>query len=75
MYSKFRKTKIICTVGPATDNDDVMRKLMKNGMNCARFNFSHGDYNEHRKRFEQIEKLRNELGLPIACLLYTSRCV
>lgn len=71
MYSKFRKTKIICTVGPATDNDDVMRKLMQNGMNCARFNFSHGDYNEHRKRFEQIEKLRNELGLPIATMLDT----
>lgn len=71
MYSKFRKTKIICTVGPATDNDDIMRKLMQSGMNCARFNFSHGDYNEHRKRFEQIEKLRSELGLPIATMLDT----
>ena len=64
-----RKTKIICTVGPATDDEAVMRELMVNGMNVARFNFSHGDYATHQKRFEQIVKLRTELDLPIATLL------
>lgn len=66
-----RKTKIICTVGPATDDEAVMRELMVNGMNVARFNFSHGDYKTHQKRFEQILKLRQELDLPIATLLDT----
>lgn len=66
-----RKTKIVCTIGPATDNDDIMRELMISGMNVARFNFSHGDYTTHEKRFRMIEKLRNELDLPIATLLDT----
>jgi len=66
-----RKTKIICTVGPATDDESIMRELMVNGMNVARFNFSHGDYDTHKKRFEQILKLRKELDLPIATLLDT----
>ena len=66
-----RKTKIICTVGPATDDESVIRELMVNGMNVARFNFSHGDYATHQKRFEQVVKLRNELDLPIATLLDT----
>ena len=55
-----RKTKIICTLGPATDNDDVLRALMKNGMDVARFNFSHGDYETHKKRFAPlIEKFKD----------------
>ena len=66
-----RKTKIICTLGPATDNDDVLRALMKNGMDVARFNFSHGDYETHKKRFEQVVRIREELGLPVATLLDT----
>lgn len=66
-----RKTKIVCTIGPSTDNDDVMRQLMKAGMNVARFNFSHGDHETHKKRFEQIIRLREELSLPIATLLDT----
>lgn len=66
-----RKTKIICTVGPATDDESVMRELMVNGMNVARFNFSHADYETHKKRFDQIVKLRNKLGLPVATLLDT----
>lgn len=66
-----RKTKIICTLGPATDNDDVLRELMKNGMDVARFNFSHGDYETHKKRFEQVVRIREELGLPVATLLDT----
>jgi pyruvate kinase len=66
-----RKTKIICTLGPATDDDEVLRKLMLEGMDVARFNFSHGDHAQHRKNKDRIEKLRDELGLPVATLLDT----
>ena len=66
-----RKTKIVCTIGPATDDDSVMRQVMLSGMNVARFNFSHGDHATHEKRFEQISRLREELGLPIATLMDT----
>lgn len=53
-----RKTKIVCTIGPATDDDDIMRRIMQAGMNVARFNFSHGDYETHQKRYEQVVRLR-----------------
>ncbi|MCH5193684.1 MAG: pyruvate kinase [Oscillospiraceae bacterium] len=66
-----RKTKIVCTIGPATDDDNVLRQMMLEGMNVARFNFSHGDYEMHKKRFEQVVRLREELGLPIATMLDT----
>lgn len=66
-----RKTKIICTVGPATDDESVLRQLMLGGMNVARFNFSHGDYALHKERFDKVCKLREELGLPIATMLDT----
>ncbi len=66
-----RKTKIVCTMGPATDNDDILREMMLSGMNVARFNFSHGDYEIHEKRYNQLCRLREELGLPIAALLDT----
>jgi pyruvate kinase len=66
-----RKTKIVCTIGPATDSEDVMRELMISGMNVARFNFSHGDYETHKMRFEMVKKVREELGLPVATLLDT----
>lgn len=66
-----RKTKIICTLGPATEDDKVLRELMKEGMNVARFNFSHGDYEQHKKNLERVKALREELGLPIAALLDT----
>lgn len=66
-----RKTKIVCTVGPATDNDDIMREIMLAGMDVARFNFSHGDFEIHKRRFEQVKRLRGELGLPIATMLDT----
>ena len=66
-----RKTKIICTVGPATDDREVLRKMMKAGMNVARFNFSHGDHETHRARFNEITEVRDELSLPIATLLDT----
>ena len=66
-----RKTKIICTIGPSTDDENVFREMMKAGMNVARFNFSHSTYEEHKKRFELVERLRNELDLPVATLLDT----
>lgn len=66
-----RKTKIVCTIGPATDNEDIMRQLMLEGMDVARFNFSHSDHEIHRARFEMIDKLRKELDLPIATMLDT----
>ena len=71
MVQKLRKTKIVCTVGPATDKDEVMRQMMQAGMNVARFNFSHADYEKDKQRFEQIKRLREELGLPIATMLDT----
>ena len=66
-----RKTKIVCTIGPATDDSNVMRELMLAGMNVARFNMSHGDYETHEKRFRMVENLRKELDLPVATLLDT----
>ena len=66
-----RKTKIVCTIGPATDNDNILREMMKAGMNVARFNFSHGDYKIHEERFKQVCRLREELKLPIATMLDT----
>lgn len=66
-----RKTKIICTLGPATDDPKVLRELMLGGMNTARLNFSHGNYEEHLKRIDAVKQMRNELGLPIALLLDT----
>ncbi len=66
-----RKTKIVCTIGPATDKGEVLKEMMLSGMNVARFNFSHGDYATHKQRFEQIVKLRQELGMPIATMLDT----
>lgn len=66
-----RKTKIVCTLGPATDKDDVLRQLMEAGMDVARFNFSHGDYEEHRHRLEAVKALRVELDRPVAAMLDT----
>ena len=66
-----RKTKIICTLGPSTDDDDILRKLMIEGMNVARFNFSHGDHAQHKRNMERIMKFRTELNLPVATLLDT----
>ena len=66
-----RKTKIICTLGPSTDKGDVLRDLIANGMNVARFNFSHGSYEEHGGRLAKLKALREELGKPVAALLDT----
>ena len=71
MQQTLRKTKIVCTVGPATDKPEVLRQMMQAGMNVARFNFSHADYAKDKKRFDMLVKLREEMGLPIATMLDT----
>ncbi len=66
-----RKTKIICTLGPSANDETIIRELIQAGMNVARFNFSHADHEEHLGRLRIIEKLREELGIPVATLLDT----
>lgn len=66
-----RKTKIICTMGPVLENDQIIRTLMQEGMDVARFNFSHGDHAEQMGRLERLKRIRAELGLPVAALLDT----
>ena len=66
-----RKTKIICTIGPASDSEEVLIAMAKAGMNVARANFSHGTHEQHKARFDMIKKVREELNLPIAIMLDT----
>ena len=66
-----RKTKIVCTLGPATDREGVLRDMICAGMNVARFNFSHGTHEDHARRLAQLQKLRDELDMPVAALLDT----
>lgn len=67
----FRKTKIVCTLGPSTDDERVLKKLIAEGMNVARFNFSHGTHEEQLKRLEKLRSFREEIGVPVAALLDT----
>lgn len=66
-----RKTKIICTIGPASDSEEKLKELMLAGMNVARFNFSHGSHKEQLGKYNRVLKVRSELGMPIATLLDT----
>ncbi len=66
-----RKTKIICTIGPASESEEMLRQLMLAGMNVARLNFSHGSHEEHKIKIDRIKKVREELGLNVAILLDT----
>ena len=66
-----RKTKIICTLGPASSSEEVLREMMLLGMNVCRFNFSHGTHEEHREKLSIVKRLREELKLPVATLLDT----
>ncbi|HHW12252.1 MAG TPA: pyruvate kinase [Firmicutes bacterium] len=66
-----RKTKIICTLGPAVDDEKILRELMVNGMNAARLNFSHGTHEEHKQRVDRFKKVRDSMKLPIPLLLDT----
>ena len=66
-----RKTKIICTIGPASSDEKIFRKMCEAGLNVARLNFSHGSHEEHLKKIEMIKKVREELDAPIAIMLDT----
>lgn len=71
MLSNVRKTKIICTMGPATDDDKILRALIEGGMNVARINMSHGTHEQQKVRIDRIKKIREELKKPVAILLDT----
>ena len=66
-----RKTKIICTLGPAVDSEDMIRALIRGGMNAARFNFSHGSHPEHLERLNRLKAVRDSMGRPVATILDT----
>ena len=64
-----RKTKIICTIGPASENEETLTQMCLAGMNVARLNFSHGTHAEHERKIELVKRVRQKLGLPIAIML------
>ena len=66
-----RKTKIICTLGPASDDPETLQTLIRGGMNAARFNFSHGSHKEHLERLNRFKSIRDTLGVPVATILDT----
>ena len=66
-----RKTKIVCTIGPASSSEEVFAEMCRAGLNVARLNFSHGTHAEHQQKFDMIRKVRRELELPIAIMLDT----
>ena len=66
-----RKTKIICTLGPACDDEEILKEMIKEGLDCARLNFSHGTHAEQKVRMERVKKVRKELGIPLPILLDT----
>ncbi len=66
-----KKTKIVCTMGPNTNNRELLKELVINGMDVARFNFSHGDYEEQKGRLDLLKSIREELNIPVAALLDT----
>lgn len=66
-----KKTKIVATIGPASESEEVLKSLFENGLNVCRLNFSHGSHEEHRQRINTIKKVREELNLPIGIMLDT----
>lgn len=66
-----RKTKIICTLGPAVDNDDMIKELISSGMDCARFNFSHGTHEDQKIRMDRVRKISKDMNVPVPLLLDT----
>ena len=71
MLKNAKKTKIVCTLGPASDSEEILTQLVENGLNVCRFNFSHGSHEEHKVRMDTAKKVREKLNLPIALLLDT----
>ena len=66
-----RKTKIICTIGPSSDNTETLSQMFEAGMNVARLNFSHGTHEQHQEKIDLIKKVRSDMHLPIAIMLDT----
>jgi len=66
-----RKTKIVCTIGPASETEEIIKGLCLAGMNVARMNFSHNTHNDHQRRIDLVKKVRRDLNLPIAIMLDT----
>jgi pyruvate kinase len=66
-----KKTKIVCTIGPASESENVLKELFVNGLNVCRLNFSHGSHEEHKRRIDNIKKVREELNMPIGIMLDT----
>ena len=64
-----RKTKVICTLGPAVDNEEMIRKLIRSGMDAARFNFSHGSHEEHLQRLNMLKNVRDAMSWAVATIL------
>ncbi|MGL5692470.1 MAG: pyruvate kinase [Peptostreptococcaceae bacterium] len=71
MLNNVKRTKIVCTLGPASQSEEVLTKLVENGLNVCRFNFSHGSHEEHKERLDTAKKVREKLNKPIALLLDT----
>ena len=66
-----KKTKIVCTLGPSSNTPEIIEKMIKAGMNVARFNFSHGSHEEHKQRIDMVRAVSQKLGIPVALLLDT----
>ena len=66
-----KKTKIVCTIGPSSNNEKTLREMIEAGMNVARFNFSHGDYKTQEANLELVKKLRTEMKRPVATMMDT----
>src|SRR5690554_5702585 len=66
-----KKTKIVATIGPASESEEMLRDLFQQGVNVCRMNFSHGDHAEHQVRIDRVKNVREEMGLPIAIMLDT----
>ena len=71
MVVQANRTKIVCTVGPATEDDDILREMIRSGMRVARLNFSHGTHDYHRQNIERVRRISEELGIPVAIMLDT----
>ena len=71
MSREIKKTKIVCTLGPASTDEAIIKKMLQAGMNVARLNFSHGSHEGHKQTIEKFRRVRDELGIPAAVLLDT----
>ncbi len=71
MINNRKRTKIVCTLGPASDKEEILKELVESGLNVCRFNFSHGSHEEHKQRMDIVKKVREDLNEPIAILLDT----